>query len=850
MRKLIGPHVAGGWAQKLDILHQWQPPLALVLQPEVDKVGQLRAACPDAIVIGRFYHDDNHYASNISARPKEFAREIHNEIASNPVTPLLDYVQSNNETNQDWQGIQKLNVYSQEWMSLADQSQLYKCAIMAFSVGNPDLPDKPGDPAGFDGRMLYWQQILPSLNYAQQKNHILLMHAYGWLDMFHPDANWYIYRYERQVQPNLKKLGITNLKYAYGEIGIDRLIVNGRGGYKVAPNTSDEGYVNQTLQWERDLQGEELLLGGTIFTFGDSGGWDSYDITSTNAASMIASHYANHAGDYDNTVDDKDDNVFIPVVGTGGQTVPPTQPLPPVKWDERLTKRGIKLTQYKPKPGEWYWRIVEGQYWEEKEHIFAVTADQNGVRKPDVGVRFWWADDKVDKKTELKPNDRWMTDFDMHAHSCSYGFKVLDGPSDEVWCMGLGSWEQPDWNIHVSYWYEARWVQAPAATVPVTPPPTPVDKPTPRFKLNDTVYTGGYVNLRRTPGYVNKPSTDVLTTLNPNTRIKIFSGPKFVDGLVWWGIIDEQNGWIAESDPAGSVLLSSTSTPIESPNVPALMHPIADESKRILTQTWGVNEAFYKQFLYDGVPLLGHNGIDYGIPVGTQIRAVDAGRVLEIKDGPEGFGLHLLLRHAWGDSLYAHLSKITVKVGDMVSQGRIVAESGNTGTSSGPHLHFGLRLNGYNRKDGYGGYSNPLSFLTPTVTSTNIRQMSDAASKEFSIDPDVFLNLLFAENRFRLTGTSPKGAIGPAQIMPDTFNEWAGRIGVKNINNPSDNIRVGAAYLSWLLKQFNGNVLKALYGYNWGIGRVQSGATPPVATQIYAYSIIHGAEFQKALRKL
>lgn len=131
MKKLLAPHLAGSWENKLEVVKKWQPPLCLVLQPEVDKVRRLKEACPDTIIIGRFYHDDNHYAHNIANRPKEFAKEIHQEILSNPVTPLLDFVQTNNETNQDWGGIQKLNIYTSDWMALADESGKYKCAILA-----------------------------------------------------------------------------------------------------------------------------------------------------------------------------------------------------------------------------------------------------------------------------------------------------------------------------------------------------------------------------------------------------------------------------------------------------------------------------------------------------------------------------------------------------------------------------------------------------------------------------------------------------------------------------------------------------------------------------------------------
>lgn len=860
MRKLIGPHLGGAWTSKIDIVRRWQPSFILLLQPDKDQVRQLRDIAPEAIIVGRFFHDDSHYASNINSRPKEFAHEIHQEIVNHPATPLLDYVQSNNETNQDWEGIQKLNTYSQEWMHLADQSGVYKCAILAFSVGNPDLPNKPGDPAGFDGKMLYWQQVLPSLNYAQQRNHILLMHAYGFPDMFHPNAAWYIYRYEQQVIANLRTLGITNLKYAYGEIGIDRLIVNGKGGYKSVP-TEDQNYVNQLLQWERDLQGEDLLLGGAIFTFGDSGGWESYDITTTDAANMMAAHYESHAADYDgasNPDDDSDNQVFIPAVGTGGnEVILPPNPRPPLVWDDRLAQRGIQLTQYVPQPGDkGYWAITVGEYWEEKEHTFAVTL-KDGARHAGVTMRWWWADGKEDKRTEAKPNDRWMIDFAMFAHSCSYGLKVLDGPSDSVFCMGLGSVEQPDWNIHVSYWFEFTWVplDPDSVVVPVNPAPPVMPEPTPRFSLNDTVYTGSHVNLRKTPGYSNKPAGDIINTLDPGTAVKLESGPQVVDGLVWWGTTQHGQGWIAENGPSGGVLLTKAPPSVLPAELPILRHPIHESSSVPVSQLFGENEEFYKQFIYDGVPLMGHNGVDFAVVVGTQVVATDRGVCTKVGDeGNTGFGRYIILSHDWGDSLYAHLSAVFVVEGDVVEQGEVIALSGNTGTSTGPHLHFGVRKKGYKRSDGWGGYSNPLPHIGPHKDNARIDDIAVEAATEFGVDADLFLNLLYAENKLHDDNhPSSAGAIGPAQIMPATWAEWAPRVGAKNITNPKDNVRVGARYLKWCLDQWKNDpkqVFKALCSYNFGIGRVRSGETIPIETLVYAHSIIHGSGFAKRMREL
>ncbi len=86
-----------------------------------------------------------------------------------------------------------------------------------------------------------------------------------------------------------------------------------------------------------------------------------------------------------------------------------------------------------------------------------------------------------------------------------------------------------------------------------------------------------------------------------------------------------------------------------------------------------------------------HDGIDIDVPVGTVVRASAPGRVYFYGEQP-GYGNVLIIEHAskWY-SLYGHLSSSLVYVGQYVEAGQRVALSGNTGVSSGPHLHFELR---------------------------------------------------------------------------------------------------------------------------------------------------------------
>ena len=106
-----------------------------------------------------------------------------------------------------------------------------------------------------------------------------------------------------------------------------------------------------------------------------------------------------------------------------------------------------------------------------------------------------------------------------------------------------------------------------------------------------------------------------------------------------------------------------------------------------------------------------HSGQDFAVPVGTEVVAVHGGTVVKAGgngagDGP-AYGNAVVVKHSDGTySQYAHLSRIDVKVGDKVDTGEHIALSGNTGNSSGPHLHFEIRTT-----PDYGSAVNPVTFL-------------------------------------------------------------------------------------------------------------------------------------------
>ncbi|MEU0898762.1 M23 family metallopeptidase [Streptomyces massasporeus] len=106
-----------------------------------------------------------------------------------------------------------------------------------------------------------------------------------------------------------------------------------------------------------------------------------------------------------------------------------------------------------------------------------------------------------------------------------------------------------------------------------------------------------------------------------------------------------------------------------------------------------------------------HSGQDFAVPSGTQVVAAHGGTVVKAGgngagDGP-AYGNAVVIKHGNGTySQYAHLSKVTVHIGQIVKTGQEIAKSGNTGNSSGPHLHFEIRTT-----PNYGSAVDPVKFL-------------------------------------------------------------------------------------------------------------------------------------------
>jgi murein DD-endopeptidase MepM/ murein hydrolase activator NlpD len=169
------------------------------------------------------------------------------------------------------------------------------------------------------------------------------------------------------------------------------------------------------------------------------------------------------------------------------------------------------------------------------------------------------------------------------------------------------------------------------------------------------------------------------------------------------------NGLSDESLEAGKVLIIPGGKIIETPRPRVVSQPV----KPVQVSTW------------DEMPISGtgrmnwpngcqritqyfkgwrHTGIDIACAWGTSLRAVDSGRVARVQYARTGYGYNVIIDHGGGiQTLYGHMSRIDVEVGEYVEKGEPIGAEGSTGRSTGPHLHFEIRVNGVQ--------VNPLSYV-------------------------------------------------------------------------------------------------------------------------------------------
>lgn len=275
---IISPHILGGAHRHFPILQVWQPRVVLVVDPNPDEMRELRRICPHTVIVGRVFATDNEVSNRINADPGAAAKWAH-ELVLSRMTPNVDYWQVANEVMQSVENLPHLVNFELARMSLAEGSG-YRCAILSFSTGSPDLPE--------NDRMAVWKLAFPALQRAENNGHIVAIHQYGAPSMREPTVDWHTHRLEHQV---LRRLPFKRLQFVVSEFGLDGLLTGpDPRGWQQMTNARD--YVDQLKRAGNYCERfSGRVLGYCVFSLGVTGRWGTYDI-SGEVAEMLATESA------------------------------------------------------------------------------------------------------------------------------------------------------------------------------------------------------------------------------------------------------------------------------------------------------------------------------------------------------------------------------------------------------------------------------------------------------------------------------------------------------------------------------------------------------------------------------
>ncbi len=117
-----------------------------------------------------------------------------------------------------------------------------------------------------------------------------------------------------------------------------------------------------------------------------------------------------------------------------------------------------------------------------------------------------------------------------------------------------------------------------------------------------------------------------------------------------------------------------------------------------------------------------HTGMDFTAPTGTEIYATGDGTIEKAENEGNGYGIHVVINHNYGyQTLYGHMSRVNVKPGQKVKRGEVIGYVGNTGTSSGPHVHYEVIKNGEK--------INPVNFFYSDLTAEEYEKVLELSSR-------------------------------------------------------------------------------------------------------------------------
>ena len=128
-----------------------------------------------------------------------------------------------------------------------------------------------------------------------------------------------------------------------------------------------------------------------------------------------------------------------------------------------------------------------------------------------------------------------------------------------------------------------------------------------------------------------------------------------------------------------------------------------------------IPESTWLRTEYNKSGALGHDGIDFAVPMNTPIYAIDDGTVYHVGYGP--YGKTVIIDHSWGRSFYGHLNGFKTAIDQSIKKGDLIAFSGTSGLSTGPHLHLTIKPYDEPKDNGFNGAVDPMKFLAGNTDS-------------------------------------------------------------------------------------------------------------------------------------
>ena len=150
-------------------------------------------------------------------------------------------------------------------------------------------------------------------------------------------------------------------------------------------------------------------------------------------------------------------------------------------------------------------------------------------------------------------------------------------------------------------------------------------------------------------------------------------------------------------------------------SIPAIQ-PVSNKNLKQMASGFGIRiHPIYKTQQF-------HDGMDFTAKIGTPIYATGDGKIAKVERNARGYGNHLIIDHGFGyKTLYAHMSKFKVTIGQKVNRGDVIGYVGNTGLSSGPHFHYEVHKNGEK--------INPVNFYFNDLTPEQYEKMLEISSQ-------------------------------------------------------------------------------------------------------------------------